>query len=158
MRSGGDQDHVGWNGLLAIRCLGDHAFGSVEAGTASHQLDVFALQSLSDVAGLSIRKIKNALVHCGQVYAYAGVDVALIKRAEPQPEISRLADIRHHLGRSDQGFRGNTVGENGGAAKPIAVNQCGLAAQPSGDQRCLVTTRTSADNHYPGHLRILPSP
>ena len=89
---------------------------------------------------------------------FAGVDVALINRAEPQPEISRLADVRHHLGRSDQGFRGNTVGENGGAAKPIAVDQCGLAAQPSGDQRCLVTTRTSTDNHYPGHLRILPSP
>ena len=66
------------NGLLAVSCLGDHALRSVEAGAAGYQLDVFALQSLSDVAGLSFRKIKNALVHRGQVYAYAGVDVALI--------------------------------------------------------------------------------
>ena len=55
----------------------------------------------------------------GQVDTYAGVDVALIMRTEPQPKIGRLADVSHDFRGSDQGLRGNAVGENGRAAQPI---------------------------------------
>jgi hypothetical protein len=104
MCSCGDQDHVGFKGPLTICSLGDHTLRAIKPAAPGHQGHVLAEQALFDIAGLSLREVEHSVIDRKQVDLYAGVDLPLIKRAEPHPQVGRVADIGHDLGCGDQGL------------------------------------------------------
>src|SRR5699024_1077730 len=56
------------------------------------------------------------------------------------------ADVVHHLGGGDEGLRGHHIGEHGGAAAAVLLDEHDIGAELSRDECGLVAAGAAADD------------
>ena len=134
--AGGDQDGVRLERLVA----GHHPCGAVEPAARLHDPDALLLQPLRDVVALRVRQRLDPPVDPGQV----DPDPVL---PDHHAELVGAGDVGHQLRGRDQGLAGDAVGEDRGAAQPVAVHDGDLGAELRRDQRSLVAARSAADDN-----------
>lgn len=65
---------------------------------------------------------------------------------EIDPEISRHLQLAEVVGGGDQRLARDAVGEHGGPAEPVAVDERDLGTQVGGNERRFITTRAAPDD------------
>ena len=62
-------------------------------------------------------------------------------------QATRLGEAGHHIRRSNQGFRGHNVSQNGGATNGVAFDQSHVRVGCGSHHRCLVAAGATTNNY-----------
>jgi hypothetical protein len=128
MRTGGQQDHLGVEAALAVGGVDHHPVRTVQPAATDHQFDPFAQHPITDVRGLLLGQRQHPLVHRRQIHVHKRLGLwspapSGISSAESQPQLGRLVDLGHHLGRGDQRLGRDAVGQHRGTTEAVGVDQ-----------------------------------
>ena len=100
-------------------------------------------QGTLNVGGLLLGQVADSAVHA----VHINTKLRRLTLRVLDAQATRLGEAGHHIRRSNQGFRGHNVSQNGGATNGVAFDQSHVRVGGGSHHRCLVATGATTNNY-----------
>ena len=144
MRTHRQQHKVRVQGIDEARFIGHlHGVAVKKLTGTVNNLHARRSQGTLNVGGLLLGKVADSAVHA----VHINTQLRRLTLRVLDAQATRLGEAGHHIRRSNQGFRGHNVSQNGGATNGIAFDQSHVRVGCGSHHRCLVAAGATTNNY-----------